>query len=442
MTNDIPGKKALIIAPHNDDEILGTGGVIQKYLKKGGEVIVVILTNGDGQRRRPPLTPRANYVKLGYRRQTESLESLKSLGLHAENVIFFGYPDRGLSKLWSSHWSYDQLYWSKYTRTDHSPYKNSFTNRAPYCGLSLLSDLQKIIQKTNPDVIYLPHPNDSHTDHWSTNAFVIYSLEQLKEENKEKYGQICLLTYLIHRGKWPLPRGKKLKAELTPPKKLLNLDTKWTKTFLSTAESDSKFSAICKHRSQTRLMKKYLMSFARANELFGKVPSLVFENSLKFQDSDDLVAMGDHQSYENDEAFLSYLDPKQRSVLASLKRYTDIKSVNLTKKDDLIEIQVNFFNRFRSLDEVRIHINPLAISKASGSQAPVVLFVRRKNELYMNEKIVPKDSSIKSWVNSKSFTLSLPLSKLDNPGKLLLGVELLRKEVILAKSAYRLIKLG
>lgn len=437
---DVPETKALIIAPHNDDEILGAGGIIQRYLGKDGHVLVAMITNGDGQRRRPPLIPRADFVKLGYRRQRESLESLKVLGLSPEDVFFLGYPDRGLSKLWSTHWGYDRLFPSKYTRTDHSPYENSFTPKAPYCGLSLACDLQQIISDTNPDVIYLPHPNDSHTDHWSTNAFVIYSLEQLKERREGEFDQITLLTYLIHRGRWPLPRGKNLNAELAPPKQLLTLDTKWIRIPLNQTESMSKFSAICKHRSQTQLMKKYLMSFARANELFGVIPTLVFEQSLEFLDSNDLIDFPISDNEPEDEAFLSYLDPKQKSIMASLKRYTDIKSVNLTKKDGMIEIGVNFFNRLRSANEVRIHINPLAISKKNSGNTQAHIFERRRNKLYRNEKIVPQSSSIKSSEDANSFTLILSLPELGNPNKLLIGVELLRKGITFAKSAHRLIE--
>lgn len=40
--------RLLVIAPHCDDETLGCGGIIQGVLAAGGEVMVVIMTNGDG----------------------------------------------------------------------------------------------------------------------------------------------------------------------------------------------------------------------------------------------------------------------------------------------------------------------------------------------------------------------------------------------------------
>lgn len=46
-------QRALIIAPHPDDETLAAGGLIKSVLSRGGQVKVVMVTNGDGQ----PLAP-------------------------------------------------------------------------------------------------------------------------------------------------------------------------------------------------------------------------------------------------------------------------------------------------------------------------------------------------------------------------------------------------
>ena len=40
-------KKILVIAPHADDEILGLGGTISKYVEKSYQVIVLIMTNAN-----------------------------------------------------------------------------------------------------------------------------------------------------------------------------------------------------------------------------------------------------------------------------------------------------------------------------------------------------------------------------------------------------------
>ncbi|MEI6121822.1 MAG: PIG-L family deacetylase, partial [Opitutae bacterium] len=39
--------RILILAPHPDDECLGTGGLIQQALAKGAKIKVIFITNGD-----------------------------------------------------------------------------------------------------------------------------------------------------------------------------------------------------------------------------------------------------------------------------------------------------------------------------------------------------------------------------------------------------------
>lgn len=41
--------RILLIAPHQDDEILAAGGLIQKCIKHGDDFLVLFATNGDYQ---------------------------------------------------------------------------------------------------------------------------------------------------------------------------------------------------------------------------------------------------------------------------------------------------------------------------------------------------------------------------------------------------------
>jgi GlcNAc-PI de-N-acetylase len=42
------GERLLVIAPHPDDETLGTAGLLQRVLARGGQARLVVLTAGDG----------------------------------------------------------------------------------------------------------------------------------------------------------------------------------------------------------------------------------------------------------------------------------------------------------------------------------------------------------------------------------------------------------
>lgn len=416
-SSELPGP-VLVIAPHNDDEVLGVGGVIQHHLRHGDRVAVVLLTNGDGQYRSPFQT-RAQAVQFGYRRQEETRRALKLLGVPPEDIYFLGYPDRGLAQLWENYWSCKRLYTSSQTGMSHSPYINSFTPETPYCGLSVIRDLQAIFEREKPRVVYLPHPNDSHPDHWSAHAFTLYALEDLKlrHPDDESYRQVRLLTYLVHYGRWPMPRGIFLSADLKLPRSLATLDTHWLSIPLAPEDASQKYQAILQYRSQVQYMLLYLSSFARRNELFGEVPT------LRLLDPEDA---------------LSYPDPKQYPFLGGLRGYNDIKAVHLSRTTDgHLVIEVEFFEALRASNSVLVHLKTIGTESLATSEWR---FVRTNGELFLNGKRLTS-SGITQNVRQNILWLSLPLTSLGSPQAFLIGAELMRKDVTFSKAAYRLVEL-
>jgi LmbE family N-acetylglucosaminyl deacetylase len=86
----VTGGRALILAPHPDDESLGCGGLIAAACEAGQPPIVVILTDGAGShphsRRFPPDILRAT-------REAETLAALACLGLAANRAVFLRTHD-------------------------------------------------------------------------------------------------------------------------------------------------------------------------------------------------------------------------------------------------------------------------------------------------------------------------------------------------------------
>ncbi len=434
---------ALIFAPHNDDEILATGGIIQRCREAGSTVKVVIVTNGDGQRRRPNFVPRlrADFVKLGYRRQNESLEALKYLDLEENDVYFLGYPDRGLSSMWTTNWNCDNLYYSKFTKTDHSPYDNSYTPNAPYCGSRIIEDMEEILQKVKPGSVYLPHPNDRHPDHWATNGLVLYALERLKAEEHHEFNDVAMLTYLVHSVRFPWPRGQFLEETLGKPENLESLDTKWQEIELNLGERVRKLRAIGKYRTQNQLMRKYLISFARATELFGIVPTLHLDNFTIYKDTHN-ISRDFVLNEDDEEPLISYLNPKRKSRLATLRRYPDIESVSLTKQAQGLQLDINFFNRYRPGNEIQINFKPLSFKKEDHEARASQLFQFRNNKLYHDGKEISQENGYSYQYQPDSCSLSIPLEKLGYPNRLILSITLARKGSPFARSANRLVELG
>lgn len=110
--------RILIIAPHNDDEVLGVGGTIAKYAKNGQEVIVCEVTAGNLQ------------DEMVQQQKREALASHQLLGV--SNTVFMNLPVVGLREM--------------PTRDINSAFLQTITD-------------------INPDVVFIPHKGDMHIDH-------------------------------------------------------------------------------------------------------------------------------------------------------------------------------------------------------------------------------------------------------------------------------------
>lgn len=109
--------KILVFAPHNDDEVLGVGGTIAKYISQGNQVYVCEVTSGKDQKRL------ANIKK-------EALNAHKILGV--TDTIFLDLPVVGLADI---------------------PTKE------------LNGAMHDVVQTIKPDIAYIPHKGDMHVDH-------------------------------------------------------------------------------------------------------------------------------------------------------------------------------------------------------------------------------------------------------------------------------------
>ncbi len=271
-----PNQRLLVIAPHPDDELLAAGGLIQHTLETGGQVQVVIVTNGDGQYLAPWVVERklwpkqADYIRLGRLRQLESLNALETLGVDQEAVDFLGYPDAALMKLWASNWNSSAPLHGFYTRATQSPYDKTYDNSSAYLGADLYNDLLKILLNFHPDVVVLPHPEDTNADHDAVSNFARFALAGYLSAGD--YQSPLILTYLVHYEAYPLPRGDNSEKVLLPPAPLAHRGAGWVSYSLSKEERSHKRHALRVYVSQQKMMGEYLRSFGRANEIFFQLP--------------------------------------------------------------------------------------------------------------------------------------------------------------------------
>jgi LmbE family N-acetylglucosaminyl deacetylase len=272
-------QRLLILAPHCDDETLGSAGLILAAERAGMQVRVVIATNGDGYyfataQEFDKLYPSAkDYIRMGEVRQQESLAALKILGVTAEQISFLSYPDRGSPTEWNDRWSSQDPYRSPYSQDTKSPYPLTYNPNSVYSGADYLADIMSIIKSYRPDLIVYPHPDDVHPDHWGLNVFTRLAIAEVI--HTDATFQPIQLTYLIHRPDFPTIKGLKPQEGLIPPPALLDLYPDWIRWDLTPADVQRKGQAVQAYRSQLPLLRSLMESFVRTNELFAPVDNVV-----------------------------------------------------------------------------------------------------------------------------------------------------------------------
>ena len=88
---DLPRvRRALVVAPHRDDEVLGAGGLVQRLLAASVEIQVLAVTDSEGSH---PRSPAARAIDLAGLRTAEVVTALGYLGWDRAEVTRLGIPD-------------------------------------------------------------------------------------------------------------------------------------------------------------------------------------------------------------------------------------------------------------------------------------------------------------------------------------------------------------
>src|SRR5438046_867468 len=100
----------------------------------------------------------------------------------------------------------------------------------------------------------------------------LYLFTRVALRNLEGELAPALFPYLVHYRGWPAPRGLRAAEALTPP--LLAPPATWSSLEVPPSARARKRAALQAHATQYRYSADYLLSFVRANELFGDFPVL------------------------------------------------------------------------------------------------------------------------------------------------------------------------
>ena len=160
------GKKVMVFVPHEDDDVLLMGGVIEQYVKNNSEVYVVFEQTGDSGTSENTSDARK---KFGQTRANEALKVLTSYGIPEKNIIFLGYGStvsRYHPHLYNMKDEPDQVVKSvsgidyTYATDDHPAYRDG----EKITRNNLFNDYESIILGYKPDVIFCVDYDD-HPGH-------------------------------------------------------------------------------------------------------------------------------------------------------------------------------------------------------------------------------------------------------------------------------------
>jgi len=137
VVNTLPVGRVLIIAPHPDDEAVGMGGTLSIHLGNQSKVTTLYMT--DGRHETPSLgISKAEMIDIR-RKEAESIGERYHI-----NQIFWKIED------------------------------NCLTN-----DKETISDMSKVLEDVQPEIIYLPSFFDHHYDHFAANKILIDSLKEM-----------------------------------------------------------------------------------------------------------------------------------------------------------------------------------------------------------------------------------------------------------------------
>lgn len=252
----VPGP-ILVVAPHPDDDILSSGGLIQIALRSKKTVYVLFITTGDANSQSvldylyKPLKPKF-YRELGYVRHREAVRAERYLGVPKSHLFFLGFPDLGMYEI-ATDKNLSRIHQSAYTNLTKAAYPFSYRRNVPYTHGDVLKLIKSVLRKVRPGTVILNLGIDIHPDHLATRILMFQAMRLLGIHPR-------VYSYLIHYPNWPLATGP-----LHPPGGTHILGE--TSLQLTKTEERKTRIAYSLHRSQATLIPNNY-NLIRGNEFF------------------------------------------------------------------------------------------------------------------------------------------------------------------------------
>jgi LmbE family N-acetylglucosaminyl deacetylase len=418
------GQSRLIVSPHPDDETLGTSGLIQQALRAGVPVHIIFLTDGDAfrvgaARYYDEIHVRSSdFVKYGEMRESEARAANGSIGLPASDITFLGYPDAGMLPIWRSHWYAAHPFTSRYTGASSVPYPDAYHYGSAYCGQNVTSDLASLIGSIHPTDLYVTHPSDDHPDHSAAPAFVGAAIARLARTGQTWASGIRVHYYIVHRGDWPVPQGLVPHESLAPPAPMISLDTRWHSLPLTALQTQGKLGALRHYASQQEMMRRFLVSFVRTNEIFGQIPG---QNALIPEVAPSQIVLdGNSGDWPMMQPLL--IDPVGDTVLRDFQSSADLRGVYVCTDDRNLYVRVDCETELSPQIQYTIFLRAFGVNGESPASGLTVTYTPVASEAGQQ---VPLKGGVMASYNQSTYEVAIPLSQLGvrSPQQIYLEVE-------------------
>ena len=290
-------KRILVMAPHEDDEMLMAGGVMNRAVANGDEVYVVYATNGD-----------YSGVDHGKLRIRDTVNALNTIGVPTDHLYFLGYADNGGmgvgqyttaftdsfvynifiaddNKVISSRNGVTKTYGDESVRNDYHYLMTG--EHASYTRANFLADLESVMKSVNPTDVYMTSRYDMHYDHAYFGLFGNEAIKNIQKENDKFQPTVHEAIIHSHMTDEVYPKdqgnygwGKELNTYLGAWQHLDGLEEK---TMLNWSERENVLTPYSmrqgpfKYNLKDQALRKYsteyynwIASFSKVNEVFYK----------------------------------------------------------------------------------------------------------------------------------------------------------------------------
>jgi len=137
---EIPwNKKIIVFSPHPDDDAIGMGGTIIELVKNGNNVLCVYITSGVSARNAVKGDMPVKEKEKIRRIEAESASRILGTSIHFLNLLYF----HGLK-----------------VKKEH------------------IEEIIKLLEKENPDVVFLPHQHERHPTHKASTSIALRALKR------------------------------------------------------------------------------------------------------------------------------------------------------------------------------------------------------------------------------------------------------------------------